>query len=123
MNDKIEVKKLIGDRILVELEPEADVISGVDVKLYKPSAEKDSHIFRIGKVLALGPGTWNQKKKTYTPIDLEIGARVLFVKFAATHTQTAQSIQGVLGENQAIINESDVLFEVSPDFDIGSVSQ
>lgn len=125
MSDGSRIKKLIGDRILVELEPEADTISGIDVKLYKPggSEGKDSHVFRIGKVKALGPGVWNKRKKTYTPIDLEVGARVLFIKFAATHTGTAKSIQGSLGKDFAIINESDVLFEVSPDFDIGSVSQ
>ena len=117
--------RLLGDRILIELEPESDLISGVDVKLYKAggSAGKDTHVFRVGRVKGLGPGTWVKKGKWYRPIDLELGSRVLFVKFVATHTETSKSIQGIVGKDHAIINEQDVLFEVDQDFDIGCVSQ
>jgi len=116
--------RLLGNRILVKLDDESEFWSGTgaEVKIHR-IGDKDSHVFRTGVVVKLGPGDFAPKSKERIPIDLNIGSKVLFVKFAATHTKTAQSIQGIVGKDYAIISLSDVLLEVSPEFNISRVSQ
>ena len=37
---------------------------------------------RIGKVLALGNGIWNDKRAEYLPFELKVGQHVLFMEYA-----------------------------------------
>lgn len=111
-----------GDQILVYLEPDADGFSSAP-SLIKPAAVKADHVFRIGRVLRKGPGRWNKKRTCRVPIDIEAGARVLFVKFTATHTKTAESLQHSLGKDFALLREKDLLLELDETVQLSDISQ
>jgi co-chaperonin GroES (HSP10) len=112
----------INDQILVYLEPDADGFSAAP-SLVKPESAKADHVFRIGRVCAKGPGNWHPKKPRRIPVDVEIGARVLFVKFVATHTKTAESIQHTLGKDFALLRQKDLLLELDEDVRMEDISQ
>ena len=120
----VEVPAVIphGDKILVHLEPEQDSFSEAP-SLLRPDAVKQDHVFRIGRVVRVGPGEWNKRRTARKPIDIEPGVRVLFVKFVATHTQTAKSIQAVLGEDFALIDKDDCLLELADGVRLEDISQ
>lgn len=112
----------INGQIMVYLEPEADKFSAAP-SLVKPDVAKVDHVFRLGRVVKKGPGRWNNKDTARIPIQVEIGARVMFVKFVATNTKTAESIQHTLGKDFALLQERDLLMEVDEDFKLEDISQ
>ena len=112
----------MNDQILVFLEPEADKFSQAP-SLVKPDAAKPDHVFRIGRVIRKGPGKWNKKQTARIPTGVEEGTRVLFVKFVATQTKTAESIQHVLGEHFALLRPSDLLLELDEDVKLEDIAQ
>jgi len=98
--------KLMGDRILVRMDPESEkTISGL---LFKPD---DAHetVFRTGEVIDVGPGKWIDKKNERIPMPVERGEGVLFIKFVATSTKTAESLKAHLGDAEALLQPNDVL--------------
>ena len=101
----------LSKQILVYLEADADKFSAAPT-LVKPDAVKSDHVFRIGRVVKTGPGGWSKKGHNRMPIGIDIGSRVLFVKFVATNTKTAESIQHTLGKDFALLRESDLLLEL-----------
>ena len=119
---KIPPVRPANGQILVYLEPDADGFSAAP-SLVKPQSAKTDHVFRLGRVVKVGPGEWNSKDTMRIPIQVEAGMRVLFVKFVATHTKTAESIQHTLGKDFALLREKDLLAEVDEDFKIVDVSQ
>jgi co-chaperonin GroES (HSP10) len=98
--------KLMRDCILVELDPEKETVgSGI---LIKPENAHE-HVFRTAKVLQVGPGKWVGDPSVRAPMTVAPGEGVVFVKFVATHTETAKSIQHVVGKDKAIIHPEDIL--------------
>jgi co-chaperonin GroES (HSP10) len=120
----VEIPRIrpVNDQILVYLEPDADKFSQAP-SLVKPESAKADHVFRIGRVCAKGPGVWHKKKPVRIPIDIEVGARVLFVKFVATHTKTAESIQHTLGKDFALLKSKDLLMELDESVKLEDISQ
>lgn len=114
--------KPMGDKLLVYLEPDAEGFSAAP-SLVKPDAVKADHVFRVGRVIRVGPGEWNKKKTRRIPIGIEAGSRVLFVKFVATHTQTAQSLQASLGKDFALIDKDDCLLELDEETRLDQIAQ
>lgn len=98
--------RLMGDRILVRVDPESDMVaSGL---LFKPD---DAHetIIQTGEVLDVGPGRWAERKNERIPVGVEPGEGVVFIKFVATNTKTAQALQAHLNDNEALLTPNDVL--------------
>lgn len=98
--------RLMGDRILLRMDPESNkVASGL---LFKPD---DAHetILRTGEVIDVGPGRWAEKENKRIPVGVEIGEGVVFVKFVATSTKTAESLQAHLSKDEALITPNDIL--------------
>jgi co-chaperonin GroES (HSP10) len=118
----LEVPPVIpqNEWVLVYLEPEDEKFSGYSIIRV---SDKNSHPFRIGRVLKVGQGQWNKKKTLRKPIGVEVGSRVLFVKYVATHTKTAESIQGRLGKDFALVKNYDLLLQLDDDLDPSSLSQ
>lgn len=112
----------MGDKLLVYLEPEQDHYSEAP-SLVRPDAAKQDHVFRVGRVCKVGPGERHHKTGKRKPIGIEPGARVLFVKFVATHTQTAKSIQATLGADFALIDKDDALLELPEEMTLDQISQ
>ena len=104
--------RLLHDQILVKLDPETDKIAGG--LLVKPDAAFET-LLRTGEVLAMGPGAEAKRHGLPTgkriPIDLEVGEGVLFNRFIASDTKTAQMMhrQHILDKDEALIRPSDVI--------------
>ena len=98
--------KMMNDCILIALDPESDkVASGL---LFKPEVANE-HVLRTAKVVQVGPGKWVGDPAVRSPMEVSPGDGVVFVKFVATHTETAKSIQHVVGKDLAIIHPEDIL--------------
>ena len=86
----------LGDRVWIEpIEQEATTASGIIL----PETAKEKP--QEGKVLAVGPGVRNDKGERQ-PLDVEVGDRVLFAKYAGTEVKQE-------GTKYLIMRESDIL--------------
>jgi chaperonin GroES len=86
----------LGDRVWIEpIEREETTASGIIL----PETAKEKP--QEGKVLAVGPGIRNDKGERQ-PLDVKIGDRVLFAKYAGTEIKQD-------GTKYLIMRESDIL--------------
>ncbi len=86
----------LGDRLVVEpIEQEERTASGIIL----PETAKEKP--QEGKVLAAGPGRRDDSGK-YITMDVRVGDRVLFAKYAGTEVK-------IDGKKLLILKESDVL--------------
>lgn len=86
----------LGDRLVVEpIEQEERTASGIIL----PETAKEKP--QEGKVLAAGPGRRDDSGK-YIAMDVRVGDRVLFAKYAGTEVK-------IDGKKLLILKESDVL--------------
>ncbi|GAB4516562.1 MAG: co-chaperone GroES [Anaerolineae bacterium] len=86
----------LGDRLVVEpIEQEERTASGIIL----PETAKEKP--QEGKVLATGPGRRDDDGE-YIPMDVKVGDRVLYAKYAGTEVK-------VEGQKLLILKESDVL--------------
>jgi chaperonin GroES len=87
--------KPLGDRVVVRPLEEAEEMRG---GLYIPDTAKEKPL--QGEILAVGPGRYEKGERV--PMDLSVGAKVLYSKYAGTEVR--------LGDDELlIIKESDVL--------------
>jgi len=74
--------KPLGDRGVVKpLEEEERTKGGI--VLPDTAKEKPQH----GEVLAVGPGEWDEKGSRRIPLDVKVGDRVLYAKYAGTEVK------------------------------------
>lgn len=100
--------KLLGPRLLVEIEPEDAYFKGSN-SIIKPDTAHDT-VMGFGKVLEVGTGT--PIKSGRAPVNgVEVGDRVAFVKFLK-ETQTNKGISHIIGEDRLIIELKDVVVVV-----------
>lgn len=86
----------LGDRVWVEpIEQEEMTASGIVL----PETAKEKPM--QGKVLAVGPGVRNDKGERQ-PLDVKVGDRVLFAKYAGTEIKNN-------GTKNLIMRENDIL--------------
>jgi chaperonin GroES len=96
MAAKVNLKPL-GDRLIVEpIEREEVTASGI--VLPETAKEKPQE----GKVLAVGPGRRDEKGERI-PMDVKVGDRVLFAKYAGTEVKLDPD------RKVLVLKESDVL--------------
>ncbi len=87
----------LGNRVVVKpIEQEERTPSG----LVLPETAKEKP--QEGEVLAVGPGEWAEDGKTRIPVEVKVGDRVIFAKYAGTEVK-------VDGEKLLILRESDIL--------------
>ena len=86
----------LGDRVWVE-PIERDEVTASGIVLPETAKEKPME----GKVLAVGPGALNEKGERQS-LDVKVGDRVLFAKYAGTEIKQN-------GTKNLIMRESDIL--------------
>ena len=92
----------LGDRLIVELlEKEETTVGGIVL----PDTAKEKP--QRGTVLAVGPGTLNDKGER-VPLDVNAGDTIVFSKYGGTDIK-------VEGQDYLILRESDVLAKVAGD--------
>ncbi len=96
-----------GNSVLVRMDPEKSTThSGI---LYKPDGAHED-VLRTGEVVDVGPGKYlRDDSSARTPMDVKVGDGVVFVKFVASFTETAKSIQKVIGKDMALLQLSDIM--------------
>src|SRR5690606_5117036 len=87
--------KPLGDRVVIE-RIEEKTTSGIIIP--DTAKEKPSQ----GKVLATGPGNWNEDGDERIPLDVKVGDIVLFTKWGGTEIK-------VDGKELTILKEADIL--------------
>ena len=93
---KVPVKPL-GDRIVVQpLEAEQTTASGLVI----PDTAKEKP--QEGKVLAVGPGNWDEDGGKRIPLDVKEGDIVLYSKYGGTEVKYG-------GEEYLVLSARDVL--------------
>lgn len=89
--------KPMGDRVVVKpIEKEEVTQSG----LVLPDTARERP--QEGEVIAVGPGKWDDEGDERIPMDVQMGDRVLFAKYAGTEVKLD-------GEEYLILRESDIL--------------
>jgi chaperonin GroES len=89
--------KPLGDRVVVEpIEREERTASGI----YVPETAKEKP--QEGRVLAVGDGRWDEEGKRRLPLDVAVGDRVLYAKYAGTEVK-------VDDKKYLILSEKDIL--------------
>lgn len=103
-----EIKKLLSDWILIELEPAKEKTAG---GIVLPDADRES--VRTGTVLKAGPGRRYRDKFVPMPEGI-VGKRVSFM-IAASHTKGGKQLRSHLDmeDNRELIRLGDVLLEVN----------
>jgi chaperonin GroES len=89
--------KPLGDRVVVEpVEREERTASGI----YVPETAKEKP--QEGKVLAVGDGRWDEEGKHRMPLDVKVGDKVLYAKYAGTEVKLDD-------KKYLILSEKDIL--------------
>jgi len=96
--------QVMNDWVHIRLDPDNEKVGS----LFKPQGAYE-HILRTAEVLQVGPGKWSKEGSKREPMGVEVGEGVVFIRFVADSTKTAQSIQATLGENEALIRLSDIM--------------
>jgi chaperonin GroES len=87
----------LHDRVLVKrIEQEEKTAGGIII----PDTAKEKPM--EGEVIAVGPGTYNEKTGELRPLDVKAGDRVLFGKWSGTEVK-------IDGDELLIMKESDIL--------------
>lgn len=87
----------LNDKIIIKVIAEEEKTKS---GLFIPDAAKEKP--QQGEVIAVGPGKVNEKTSARNPIDLKVGDKVLYSKYAGTEFKLD-------GEEVLMIEEGDVL--------------
>lgn len=107
-------EKLLADRLLVRLDPVRKQIGSILV----PDIARANPV-RTGVILEAGPGRYvrfyDRERQKYRevlrPLDAHVGERVAFL-IGSVDTKTGQAVTHYLQEDERVIREDDVLFEI-----------
>jgi chaperonin GroES len=89
--------KPLGDRVVIEpIEREERTASGI----YVPETAKEKP--QEGKVLAVGDGRWDEEGKRRLPLDVKVGDRVLYARYAGSEVKLDE-------KKYLILSEKDIL--------------
>ncbi len=102
MSENVVLKPL-GDRVVVKpIEKEEKTPSGI----FLPDTAKDKP--QQGKVVAVGPGRWNDKTGERMPLDVKVGDTVIFAKYAGTEVKLDDTKYLIMSESDvlAVVEES-----------------
>ncbi|HJN38017.1 MAG TPA: co-chaperone GroES [Gammaproteobacteria bacterium] len=90
--------KPLGDRLIVRVEPEETKTSA---GIYIPDTEGSNSKPQIGEVLAVGRGT-RLDNGSYADMEMQVGNKVIFNKYAGTEIKSLQ-------EGCLVLREDDVM--------------
>jgi len=105
-----QLKKLLNDWLLVELEEVPEKTAG---GIVIPDTYASVR-FYVGRVTQVGPGRWYSREKRFIPTQATPGVRVLFPA-AAVQTKNGALLLHHLRDGEVLIRETDVLLELSDD--------
>ena len=87
----------LADRVVVKPLEDGETMRG---GLYIPDTAKEKP--QQGEIVAVGPGRVDEKSGNRVPMEVKVGDKVLYAKYAGSEVTLD-------GENRLILRESDVL--------------
>jgi chaperonin GroES len=87
----------LADRVVVKPLEDGETMRG---GLYIPDTAKEKP--QQGEIVAVGPGRVDEKSGNRVPMEVKVGDKVLYAKYAGSEVT-------IDGENRLILRESDVL--------------
>jgi chaperonin GroES len=87
----------LADRVVVKPLEDGETMRG---GLYIPDTAKEKP--QQGEIIAVGPGRVDEKSGNRVPMEVKVGDRVLYAKYAGSEVT-------IDGEQRLILRESDVL--------------
>ncbi len=96
----VSTVKPLGDRVFIKVSASEEKTAG---GLYLPDAAKEKP--QVGEVVGVGPGKRNDDGG-YTPLEVKVGDKVLYSKYAGTDIKLG-------GEDYVLLSEKDILAAVS----------
>ena len=87
----------LGDRLIVEPSEKDDVTAG-GILLPETAKEKPQE----GRVLAAGPGRWDEDGKKRVEMDVKENDRVIFAKYSGTEIKLGEKKYLILGEKDVL---------------------
>jgi chaperonin GroES len=95
----VSTVKPLGERVFVKVNPSEEKTAG---GILLPDTAKEKP--QIGEVVAVGPGKRNDDG-TYSPIEVKVGDKVLYSKYAGTDVKLG-------GDDYVLLSEKDILASV-----------
>jgi chaperonin GroES len=92
--------KPLADRVLVKVSPSEEKTAG---GILLPDTAKEKP--QVGEVVSVGPGKRNDDG-TYSPVEVKVGDKVLYSKYAGTDIKLG-------GEDYVLLTEKDILAAVA----------
>ncbi len=97
MADQAMNLRPLADRVIVEpLEREETTAGGI--LLPETAKEKPQE----GKILAVGPGRWDEEGKKRVPLDVAVNDRIIFAKYSGTEIKLGDKKYLILGEKDIL---------------------
>ena len=87
----------LADRVIVE-PLERDETTAGGILLPETAKEKPQE----GKILAVGPGRWDEDGKKRLPLEVAIGDRVVYAKYSGTEIKLGDKKLLILGEKDIL---------------------
>ena len=87
----------LGDRVLIKIVAQAERTAG---GLFLPETAKEKP--QLGEIVAVGPGRKNDKTGALTPLEVNVGDKVLYSKYSGTEIK-------IEGAEYLLVNEKDIL--------------
>ncbi len=96
----VSTVKPLGDRVFIKVSASEEKTAG---GLYLPDTAKEKP--QVGEVAAVGPGKRNDDG-SYTALEVKVGDKVLYSKYAGTDIKLG-------GDEYVLLSEKDILAAVS----------
>ena len=92
----------LGERVVVKPLEQDEVTTSAGIILPETAKEKPQE----GQVVAVGPGRSTEDGKSRVPMEIKVGDRVIYSKFAGTEYKDGD-------QDLLILRESDILAKIS----------
>lgn len=92
----------LGERVVVKPLEQDEVTTSAGIILPETAKEKPQE----GEVVAVGPGRSTEDGKSRVPMEIKVGDRVIYSKFAGTEYKDGD-------QDLLILRESDILAKIS----------
>ena len=80
---KVDTLKPLGSRVIVKPVDEDTTMTG---GIIIPTTTNER--LKEGKVVSVGPGKWSSERGSYDPMNVKVGDRIMYGKYAAIDLST-----------------------------------
>jgi co-chaperonin GroES (HSP10) len=106
--------KLRGSAIIAELLPTPEIKTASGIILQAPADQQrgnsiNAHKLEVAKILAVGPGQWDDTTRTYIPLDIEAGQVVILNQYSYSLISQLPGITKPLSNKLVVVPATGIL--------------